>query len=275
MRFSDQRRRAGTGLVKVVVVAAIGATSVIATIAPAGAATAPPTASFAGTVTAGGVPRPGVQVGLIEVGAMRVAAATTTSATGTYRFDGVRAGGSYRVLFVDPAAKAAPGTGLRPQFGPGVDILSKTLPVAGHLAASYPATAGTTTSVSAALVGWDCDPTVMKPGGSYVNRLLVMKDLTGCDLHGANFTIANLSATKLVGADLRGATLYGVTAYGADVRRARLGAAVVTGASWNNATFAASVGRPVGFEAATYANTACPTGVNSDANDATCAGQPW
>ena len=258
--------------------AAIGATSAVAAIAPASAAGATasiPTASFAGTVTAGGVPRPGVQVGLIDVGAMRIAAATTTTATGAYRFDGVRAGVSYRVLFVDPAAKATPGTGLRPQFSPGIDVLSKTLPVAGQLATAYPATAGTTTSVSAALVGWDCDPAVMKPGGSYVNRLLVMKDLTGCDLHGANFTIANLSATKLVGADLRGATLYGVTAYGADLRRARLGGAVIAGAAWNNARFTSSVGRPIGVEAATFANTVCPTGVNSDANAATCAGQPW
>jgi len=266
--ISVRQRRFFTRLLLVATLGSFGAVGAVGAAAPVSAA--PATASFTGTVTAGGFTRAGVYVGLVDASSNRLTAIAVTDATGTYRFDGVAGGSSYRVVFVDSSSQR-----LRPQFSPGLDVLSKTLPVAVQQAAVYNATAGATVTVSAALLGADCDPTVMKPNGKYNNTILVMKDFTGCDLRGSSFVLSYMSGTKLVGAKLNNASFFGATLFGSDVRRANVNGTTVMASQLNGANFTGAVGRPVGHEMATFGNTTCPTGMNSDANGATCAGQPW
>jgi uncharacterized protein YjbI with pentapeptide repeats len=81
--------------------------------------------------------------------------------------------------------------------------------------------------------------------------------------NGALFDGADLHRIDLRGTDLRSARFVG-----ADLRYARLGSvdltnADLTGANWQGAT---------GKSTATYANTTCPDGSNSDANGGTCSG---
>lgn len=75
----------------------------------------------------------------------------------------------------------------------------------------------------------------------------------GADLHRIDLRRTNLRASSFVGADLRYAQLAGVDFTDADL----------TGANWRRAT---------GIAAATFSNTTCPDGTNSDANGGTCAG---
>jgi hypothetical protein len=75
----------------------------------------------------------------------------------------------------------------------------------------------------------------------------------GADLHRIDFRGTDLRSSSFVGSDLRYARLNGVDLTSADL----------TGADWRQAT---------GLSSATFANTTCPDGTNSDANGATCIG---
>jgi uncharacterized protein YjbI with pentapeptide repeats len=75
----------------------------------------------------------------------------------------------------------------------------------------------------------------------------------GADLHGIDFRGTDLRATHFRGADLRYARLGGVDFTNADL----------TGANWRGST---------GLPSATFANTTCPDGTNSDVNGGTCVG---
>jgi hypothetical protein len=259
---------------RVLMVLFAGSLGVVASALPASAAPVS-TAAFTGTVTAGGIARNGVYVALVDATSGRITAVTVSDARGSYRFDAVPAGASYRVLFVDGASLPSMQSGLRAQFSPGVDVASKTLSVARQQATAYPAAAGATTTVSAAMLGRDCDPTVMKPYGKYTNTILIGKDYTGCDLRNASFALSYLSTSTFTGANLTNASLFGATLYGADLRRTKLTGTGLQATQLQGANLAGSLGRPIGFDSASYANTRCPTGVSSDANAGTCAGQPW
>ena len=80
---------------------------------------------------------------------------------------------------------------------------------------------------------------------------LVGADLSGADLPGAYLVGQDLSGTNLSFANLQGANLLGANFTNANLLGADLTRAYVTDAIWNNTT--------------------CPSGVNSDANDGTCA----
>ncbi len=75
----------------------------------------------------------------------------------------------------------------------------------------------------------------------------------GADLHRIDFTGTALQSTSFVGSDLRYANLAGADLTDADL----------TGANWRRAT---------GLATATFSNTICPDGTNSDANGGTCIG---
>jgi uncharacterized protein YjbI with pentapeptide repeats len=75
----------------------------------------------------------------------------------------------------------------------------------------------------------------------------------GADLHRIDFRGTDLRSTRFVGADLRYARLGGVDFTNADL----------TGANWRGST---------GLASATFSNTTCPDGTNSDANGGTCVG---
>jgi uncharacterized protein YjbI with pentapeptide repeats len=75
----------------------------------------------------------------------------------------------------------------------------------------------------------------------------------GADLHRIDFRGTDLRSASFVGSDLRYAQLDGVDLSGADL----------TGANWRRAT---------GLATATFADTTCPDGTNSDANGGTCVG---
>jgi hypothetical protein len=259
---------------RILMVLFVGSLGVVASALPAGASPVT-TAAFTGTVTAGGLARSGVYVGLVDATSGRITAVTISDTRGSYRFDAVPGGASYRVLFVDGASLPSMQSGLRAQFSPGVDVASKTLSVARQAATVYPATAGATITVSAAMLGRDCDPTVMKPYGNYTNTILIGKDYTGCDLRSARFALSYLSASTFTGANLTNASFFGATLYGADLRLAKLTNTALQAAQLGGANLTWSGGRPVGFDTASYGNTRCPSGVNSDANHGTCAGEPW
>jgi uncharacterized protein YjbI with pentapeptide repeats len=78
-------------------------------------------------------------------------------------------------------------------------------------------------------------------------------NLDGADAHRIDLRDAVLNGSSLVGTDLRYARLAGADFSGADL----------TGATWRHATGAAS---------ATWADTICPDGTNSDDHGATCVG---
>jgi len=76
----------------------------------------------------------------------------------------------------------------------------------------------------------------------------------GADLHRIDLRNTDLRSTSFVGTDLRYAQLGGVDLTNADL----------TGADWRGAA---------GLASATFSNTTCPDGTNSDTNtDGTCAG---
>ena len=76
----------------------------------------------------------------------------------------------------------------------------------------------------------------------------------GADLHRIDFGGTDLRSTSFVGTDLRYARLNGVDLSNADL----------TGANWRGAT---------GVASATFSNTTCPDGTNSDTNTGgTCVG---
>jgi uncharacterized protein YjbI with pentapeptide repeats len=75
----------------------------------------------------------------------------------------------------------------------------------------------------------------------------------GADLHRIDLRGTDLRSASFVGADLRYARLNGVDFTNADL----------TGATWRRAT---------GLASATFLNTTCPDGTNSDVNGGTCVG---
>jgi uncharacterized protein YjbI with pentapeptide repeats len=75
----------------------------------------------------------------------------------------------------------------------------------------------------------------------------------GADLHRIDFRGTDLRSSSFVGSDLRYARLGGVDFTNADL----------TGANWRRST---------GLATATFSNTTCPDGTNSDVNGGTCIG---
>jgi uncharacterized protein YjbI with pentapeptide repeats len=75
----------------------------------------------------------------------------------------------------------------------------------------------------------------------------------GADLHRIDFRGTDLRSSSFVGSDLRYARLDGVDFSNADL----------TGANWRRST---------GLRTATFSNTTCPDGTNSDAHGGTCIG---
>lgn len=73
------------------------------------------------------------------------------------------------------------------------------------------------------------------------------------DLHRIDFRGTSLRSTTFIGSDLRYARFDGADLTDADL----------TGATWRRAT---------GLATATFSNTTCPDGTNSDANGGTCIG---
>ena len=95
-------------------------------------------------------------------------------------------------------------------------------------------------------------------------------DLTGTDLTGASLRLAYLGDAPLAGAVLDAADLSGSWLADADLAGTSLDGTDLTDVRLDGAT-----GTPSSWASATYANTTCPTLVNSDLNGGTCAGQPW
>jgi hypothetical protein len=90
--------------------------------------------------------------------------------------------------------------------------------------------------------------------------------LIGCNLHGVNLTNANLAGLDLTNANLSGAILTGADLTGADLAGANLRGANLTNADLDGAIASASTN----FNNATWANTTCPNGTNSDNDTGTC-----
>lgn len=88
---------------------------------------------------------------------------------------------------------------------------------------------------------------------------------TGLSLSGANLNGANIS-----GATLTGVNLTGVVLTGANLTNVDLSSANLTNANLNGA-----IGTPLGYTTATYSNTTCPDGTNSNSHSSTCKGHPW
>lgn len=82
-------------------------------------------------------------------------------------------------------------------------------------------------------------------------------------LIGALFDDSDLHRIDLRGSDARAASFVG-----ADLRYARLDGANLTDADLTGAVW----GRATGLDTATFSNTTCPDGTNSDANGGTCIG---
>ena len=102
--------------------------------------------------------------------------------------------------------------------------------------------------------------------------------LTGADLAAvimtnANLTNADLSAANLVGAEMSNTNLDNLNLNAANLTNANLSNANLNNAELSNANLTGVIGVPINANTATFGNTTCPTGVNSDAANNTCIGQ--
>lgn len=91
--------------------------------------------------------------------------------------------------------------------------------------------------------------------------------LSGCNLHGTTLTNGNLAGANLSGANLNGANLSGTNLTGANLSGANLANANLTGANLSGA-----ITTGANFNRATWSNTVCPDGTNSDSDGGSCVG---
>jgi alpha-tubulin suppressor-like RCC1 family protein len=94
-------------------------------------------------------------------------------------------------------------------------------------------------------------------GQTFAWTNLVQGDLAGADLTNTTFVVTTLAGTNLTGADLRAAKLAFVNLSHSNLTSANLDGAILF---------------YVNVSGATWSNTICPDGTNSNANGGTCAG---
>jgi hypothetical protein len=109
----------------------------------------------------------------------------------------------------------------------------------------------------------DC-PTATLTGANLTGADLSFADLAGAQLNLATLTGANLTDADLSFADLTDAQLLGANLTDAFLGQAQLAVANLTGANLTGAD----------FTLATWGNTTCPDGSNSDNDGFTCVGVP-
>ena len=120
--------------------------------------------------------------------------------------------------------------------------------------------------------------TVLCPNCDLTNANLPDASLPGAYLPGINLTNATVSSADLTGANLSEANLTNANLAFANLGNAELLSATLTLANFANvifvdATLRYAVGVPATMAGATWINTTCPDGTNSDANaDKTCMG---
>lgn len=102
---------------------------------------------------------------------------------------------------------------------------------------------------------------------SLAGAFLVGASMPGANLNGGSLAGAFVDNANLSGATLNNANLTGALLNGADLVGANLHGANLTGANLTGVNDAGA-----NFNGATWANTTCPDGTNSDADGNTCAG---
>jgi uncharacterized protein YjbI with pentapeptide repeats len=104
------------------------------------------------------------------------------------------------------------------------------------------------------------------------NSNLTRAILSGANMYAAIVNGANLSFADLTGANLSGATFNGSTMTGADLSGANMANGKFTGVNFTDAilTGANAEGNVINYNGATWSNTTCPDGTNSDNNGGTC-----
>jgi len=201
------------------------------------------------------------------------------------------AGGT--VSFTDNAAPIAACQSL-PLAGASATCTISYSGAAGHtIAATYSGTDGFTGSTSPAL----SEVVTATQCQSLSGCNLSGANLTGADLSGANLTASNLKGTNLTGtnlsgtnlagsnlsnaplsganlsnANLSGANLKGANLSGANLSGANLSNANLTGANLTGATLTGAITTGAIFKSATWSNTICPDGTNSNSHGNTCVG---
>ncbi|MCP5097691.1 MAG: hypothetical protein GY943_19260 [Chloroflexi bacterium] len=89
-------------------------------------------------------------------------------------------------------------------------------------------------------------------------------DWSGCDKSGLNEGILDLSGALLIGTNLTDANLLRSNLTGANLTGANITNMDVFQADFTNATLLGAIGTPQHHHWATYSNTICPSGINSD-----------
>jgi Pullulanase X25 domain/Pentapeptide repeats (8 copies)/Bacterial Ig-like domain (group 3) len=105
------------------------------------------------------------------------------------------------------------------------------------------------------------------PALTEVVTLVPCPSLAGCNLKGVTLSNANLAGAHLNGANLKGAQLNGANLTGADLSGANL-----TGANLTMANLDGAVTTGATFKQATWGDTTCPDGTNSDDDGGSCVG---
>jgi uncharacterized protein YjbI with pentapeptide repeats len=100
------------------------------------------------------------------------------------------------------------------------------------------------------------------------NLSAVSVGMTGANLSGLNLNQATLSLLDLSSVNFSGANLLNADLSNSDITNVDFTNADLTQTNMNGAT-----GSPMATLPATYSDTTCPTGVNSDANGGNCEGQ--
>ncbi len=135
------------------------------------------------------------------------------------------------------------------------------------------------------------------PGMDFGDAEVPLANFSGANLTGSshsqtdfgstNFTGANLTdfsissypsafyGTDFDGANLTNANLAGGEQYRTSYINSNIDGTNFGGASFSRATLLGATNTPIDYEYATYDDTVCPNGVNSNAVGATCVGKPW
>lgn len=109
-----------------------------------------------------------------------------------------------------------------------------------------------------------------------VSTHMALTDLTHANLQNAIMSATVLNRSDLSGADLSGAALLGADLFNANLTNANLTDADLTGAT--GTPLNSGCDHCQGGNGVIYNNTTCPSGVNSDTNNAPyfdCSGQGW
>ena len=104
-------------------------------------------------------------------------------------------------------------------------------------------------------------------GANLMGLSLPNDSLAGDNLTGANLSNSNLQGTNLKGANLSDANLTGANLIGTSLQSANL-----QGANLSNANLAGATSKGASLGGATWSNTVCPDGTNSNADGNTCLG---